>query len=152
MTREGPKAWHEFIEFLSDQDAVAPLWWIPALTWGTELKDAACHHTFDQGPLGIVGHKSSNRDSFPTRVRKYVPDVRIAENIHYGKFTAKEVVIALGIDDGVSSRGHRTILTGSHLMKMGSCNGPHKTYGEMTTIDYSGWCLRSRLFNLVLVC
>lgn len=64
--------------------------------------------------------------------------VTCGENISYGCDKATEICIQLIVDDGVPSRGHRTNFFKSEFKVMGSFSGPHKSYGNMTTLDYAG--------------
>lgn len=60
------------------------------------------------------------------------------ENIAYGKESAKEAIIELAIDDGVSKRGHRKNLFKENFNTMGVCQGPHKEWKEMVAVMYGG--------------
>ena len=60
------------------------------------------------------------------------------ENIAYGKETAKEAIIELAIDDGVSKRGHRHNLFKTNFDKVGICEGDHKEWSKMVVVMYSG--------------
>ena len=42
------------------------------------------------------------------------------------------------VDDGVSSRGHRTNIFNPAFKVMACFSGEHKQYETMTTIDYAG--------------
>ena len=42
------------------------------------------------------------------------------------------------IDDGVSSRGHRTNIFNADLKFVGSASSTHLTYQTMSVIDYAG--------------
>jgi len=48
------------------------------------------------------------------------------------------IVIALVVDAGVPSRGHRTNIFSTSFKIMGSYTGTHKTYRSETCIDYAG--------------
>jgi uncharacterized protein YkwD len=60
------------------------------------------------------------------------------ENIDYGQKSAQEVIIALMVDDGVESRGHRENIFNKGFKFMGCFTGDHKTYGKSTVINYNG--------------
>merc|ERR1711990_155079 len=66
------------------------------------------------------------------------PGMVRGENIAYGKETAKEAIIELAIDDGVSKRGHRKNLFKKNFDLMGVCQGPHKTWKDMVVVMYGG--------------
>jgi hypothetical protein len=73
------------------------------------------------------------------RIEKFASwSVTIGENIAYGNIDAETIIIQFFVDDGVSTRGHRTNLMKDTFAFMGSSSGPHGTYGHMTTIDYGG--------------
>lgn len=50
-----------------------------------------------------------------------------AENTAFGVFSAEEAVLALFIDDGVPTRGHRSILLNTRFDTLGSSAGPFST-------------------------
>ena len=60
------------------------------------------------------------------------------ENIDYGTKDACGVIVALMIDDGVPSRGHRENIFNKGFKKMACFTGDHKTYGMSTVINYNG--------------
>lgn len=60
------------------------------------------------------------------------------ENIMYTSNSPLQVLTDLAIDDGVSSRGHRTNIFKKAFAYVGIYTGPHKTYGRQTVFDYSG--------------
>lgn len=60
------------------------------------------------------------------------------ENIAYGKETAKEAIIDLAIDDGVSKRGHRKNLFKKNFSQVGICEGDHKKWDKMTVMMFAG--------------
>jgi len=66
------------------------------------------------------------------------PGMVHGENIAYGKESAKEAIIELAIDDGVSKRGHRKNLFKENFNTMGVCQGPHKEWKEMVAVMYGG--------------
>ena len=51
------------------------------------------------------------------------------ENIDYGVKSPQEVMLALLIDDGVASRGHRTLIFKEGIKTMGSATSSHPKYG-----------------------
>jgi uncharacterized protein YkwD len=60
------------------------------------------------------------------------------ESISYGCDDPVEVILQLAVDDGVSTRGHRTNLFNPQFAKAGVFSGDHKVYGKSTVILYNG--------------
>jgi uncharacterized protein YkwD len=132
-TIEGPGALDEAIEFLERQ---APL---PPLKADTRLARSAAGYAQDQGPQGFTGHVSADGATFSERIhRQQVWSMSSAEAISYGYENARDVVRQLIVDDGVSSRGHRKVLFDTMLRFAGVGCGPHRVYGAMCVIDFSG--------------
>jgi len=52
--------------------------------------------------------------------------------------TAKDAVIKLAIDDGVTHRGHRNFMFKENFDSLGICEGKHKKFAEMTVLMFSG--------------
>ncbi len=102
------------------------------------LSAAARDHVRDTGPKGAVGHAGSDRSSPAVRVRRYDASLQyIGENIDYGAADARDIVLALLIDDGVPSRGHRMNIMNADYDLVGVSVGPHKTYRQMCVLDFS---------------
>jgi uncharacterized protein YkwD len=130
---EGPAALDEAIEFLERQ---APL---PPLKADSRLARSAAGYARDQGPQGYTGHVSADGATLGDRVRRQqVWSMSTAEAISYGYENARDVVRQLIVDDGVSSRGHRKVLFDTMLRFAGVGCGPHRIYGAMCVIDFSG--------------
>ena len=130
---EGPGALDEAIDFLERQ---APL---PPLKPDVKLARSASGYAFDQGPGGLTGHVSADGATLSDRIhRQQVWSMSAAEAISYGYDNPRDVVRQLIVDDGVSSRGHRKILFDGALRFAGVGCGPHRVYGAMCVIDFSG--------------
>ena len=96
---------------------------------------AARDHVVKQGLAGTEGHSDSGGEPLD-RVRVYIPDVRaVAENISYGRWTAKDVVFHQIVDDGEADRGHRKNLLDPRFESIGVNCGYHLVYGTMCVID-----------------
>lgn len=81
------------------------------------------------GPSGATGHTGLDGSSPFDRIARYTTmEVTAGENIDYGDKEPIEVIIALAIDDGVSTRGHRTNLFNPGYAKVGIFTGSHKVY------------------------
>lgn len=132
ITREGPSAVDEAIDFLERQ---APL---PPLGKGDVLALAARDHAASQGRDGSVGHVSRDGASPGVRVKRRGGDIYVGENIAYGPDRADDVVMQLIIDDGVPGRGHRKSLFAKEFRFAGVGCGEHRTYRYMCVVDMSG--------------
>ena len=96
---------------------------------------AAHDHVVRQGSAGTEGHSDSGGEPLD-RIKVYVPDVRaVAENISYGRSTARDVVIHQLVDDGETNRGHRKNLLDPRFESIGVSCGYHLVYGTMCVID-----------------
>jgi uncharacterized protein YkwD len=132
MTREGPSAVDEAIDFLERQ---APL---PPLGRGQMLAMAAQDLAEMQGPEGGVGHVSPDGASPGQRVKRHGGDIYVGESISYGFDEADDVVMQMIVDDGVRDRGHRKLLFAKEYRYAGVGCGEHRTYRFMCVVDLSG--------------
>jgi hypothetical protein len=88
---------------------------IPSIKSSELLERAALDHVNDMGTNNLTGHDGSDRSTVATRAERYCKWlITIGENIDFGNNNARDIVVALIIDDGVPSRGHRM-----NLMKPG---------------------------------
>ena len=62
------------------------------------------------------------------------------------------------VDDGVSSRGHRTKLFNAEFKTVGTACGPHQKYKDMCVLDCAGemsaktkWYKEKKLKNILLL-
>jgi len=62
----------------------------------------------------------------------------VGENLSYGNESARERVVTWLIDDGVSTRGHRTRLLSADYKVAGLSCGPHPEYGTMCVVTLAG--------------
>ena len=132
-TDEGSAAVREAVAFLRLQEPRM------ALSWSDGLWRAARDHALDQGPTGATGHTGGDGSTLDERTKRYGRWLEtVGENIEYGSATAREVVIALIVDDGVASRGHRTNIFATTFRVMGAACGPHTRYRQLCVIDYAG--------------
>jgi uncharacterized protein YkwD len=133
VTQEGAKAADEAIRFLRKQKPLA------ALTASRGMSLAARDHVKDQGPRGKTGHDGSDRSQPWDRVSRYGTwKSKTAENISYGHSKARDIVIALIIDDGVRNRGHRKNIFDPEFRVIGVAVGPHAKFGRMCVMTFAG--------------
>ena len=130
ITSEGKSAVVECIKVLKSTPS------LPAFSPSEGLSKAARDMVNDQSTSGSTGHTGTNGDSPFDRMNRYGKWMgKAAENIDYGNATARDIVMALLIDDGVKSRGHRENLLNPSLLKVGIATGFHAAYNYMCVID-----------------
>ncbi len=131
-TREGLAGVNEAIRFLH---RVRP---VGALNLSTGIARAAADHVADQAN-GTLGHDGSDRSNPGVRMNRHGSwSVRWGENIAYGKSTAREIVLALIIDDGLRSRKHRENIFNPAFNYAGAAVGAHARYRTVCSIDFAG--------------
>ena len=131
-TREGAGAVDEAIRFLRRARPLGPL----ILSAG--LSKAAAAHVAEQAS-GALGHTGSNHSSPANRISRYGTwSGRWGENISYGKSSAREIVLALIVDDGLRDRHHRQIIFNPAFNYAGAALGPHARYRTACSIDFAG--------------
>lgn len=132
QTNEGTAAIDEAIQFLSHQKPLLPL------TWSEELATAAAELTREQSRSGAIGH-SSVRGGIRDRTKHHgLWMKRIGENISYGPYDPRFMVMRLLIDDGRPDRGHRKNQFDPVFAKAGVSCGPHPRFESVCVIDFSG--------------
>lgn len=103
------------------------------------LSKAAAELMKDQQKYGGIGHISRNGASPQQRIEKYGKwDICSAEDITYGSFEARQIVIFLLIDDGVPNRGHRENILNPCFQFAGVANGGHPDYLTLCVVDFAG--------------
>lgn len=131
-TKEGTAALDEAIRFLQ---TAQPL---PPLTVSRGMSRAAADHCADQADGGF-GHEGRDRSHAGQRIARYGNfSGSWGENISYGKSTARDVVLALIIDDGLPARKHRKNIFNPNFNFAGAAFGPHARFGTMCSIDFAG--------------
>jgi len=93
---------------------------------------AAEGHVKELDPARTLGHRGLT-GSWPTyRANRYGTwKEALGETIYYDRDDAREVVMALIIDDGVSSRGHRRHIFDPAFRIVGMASGPHAIHESM---------------------
>ncbi|OMJ70044.1 hypothetical protein SteCoe_32082 [Stentor coeruleus] len=131
-TEEGPDNVQECIDQLKATKALAPI------KWSDVLAKAAQVHVDDIGPAGAMGHTGTDNSDPGERIERFGQwEGTIGENIDYGDSTPEDIVVNLLIDDGVSTRGHRTnILKPEHLFA-GVAYGPHADMESLCVIVFA---------------
>jgi len=131
ITREGIPAVDEAISFLR---STKPL---PALKLSRGLSLAAKAHVKDQRN-GAMGHTGSDGSKPWERMNRYGTwQDKVAENISYGGYSTRGVVIQLIVDDGVPDRGHRVNMFNPEYRFVGLGCGPHARLNDMCVMDYA---------------
>jgi uncharacterized protein YkwD len=132
QTAEGRPGVVAAVRFLEAQDSLPPL--VPS----QGLARAARDHVEDTGEKGWMGHVGSDDSEPADRVSRYGKWYgRVGENITYGGWDARELVIRLIIDDGIPERGHRQNIFNPDFTFAGVSFGHHNTYGSMCVITYA---------------
>lgn len=131
-TREGLGAIDEAIHFLRSVNPMPPLTLSPGMCRG------AADHCADQAG-GDLGHNGSDRSRPGDRISRYgVWSLSWGENIAYGKTTARDIILALIIDDGLRARKHRKNIFSPKFNYAGAAYGPHARYRSICSIDFAG--------------
>lgn len=130
--RNSPAAIEEAVRFLRKQRPIGALVQSPGLT------QAALAHVLDTGPRGIKGHRGSDGSNCSKRAGRFGRwDVRIGENIFYGRVSARDAIVALIIDEGVGDRYHRRNIFEKAFRYAGGAAGQHAGYGAMFVTDFA---------------
>ena len=131
VTQEGVEAVDEAISFLR---STAPL---SALRPSRGLSSAAKAHVGDQRN-GETGHTGSVGSQPWDRMNRYGTwQDKVAENISYGGYSTRGVVIQLIVDDGVPDRGHRMNMFSPEYRFVGVACGTHARFHDMCVMDFA---------------
>lgn len=132
MTKEGRSAVNEAIRFLRNQKS------LPYFTASKGMSKAAADMVRMQETTSQIGHIGRDGSKFSDRISRYgIWEGSCSENIDYGNNTARKIVMALIIDDGVSNRGHRVSIFNPGFKRVGVACGRHKTFRYMCVIEYA---------------
>lgn len=133
ITKEGIVPLIECIRVLKESSPAPILIPMPGLV------NSAAELVADQQKNGGIGHITKNGLTPQKRIEKYGSwDICSAEDITYGSFEARQIVIALLIDDGVADRSHRKNILNTCFHFAGTNYGNHPHYQSMCVIDYTG--------------
>lgn len=135
-TSEGASAVREAIRFLKKASSAS------RFQPSRGMSQAARDHVQDIGASGSVEHEGRDGSQPWDRVNRHGRwGETVGENMAFGAFRpedARTVVMQLLIDDGVSSRGHRTNIFNPRFHTIGVSCGSHASYDETCVIDYAG--------------
>lgn len=125
--KEGRPAVDEAVAYLRSAEP------LPPLDLNSCLSHSAQDHVAETGPLGRVGHESlDGRGPSDRATARVGRQVSCGENISYGRNSPREAVIALLVDDGTASRGHRDNVFHQPYKSLGIGVGSHSVYRTMT--------------------
>ena len=131
-TKEGTAAVDEAIRFLRSASPQN------ALTLSPGMCRAAQDHCADQAGGGF-GHEGRDRSHAGQRIARYgTCGGSWGENISYGKASARDVVLALIIDDGLPARKHRKNIFNPSYNFAGAAFGRHARFGTVCSMDFAG--------------
>jgi uncharacterized protein YkwD len=127
ITKESARAIDDAVRFLRSAQPIQPL------TLSAGMSRGAADHCADQA-RGAMGH--GNPSGRMNRYGRW--SVLWGENIAYGKTNARDIVMALIIDDGQPARKHRKNIFNPTFNYAGVGYGPHARYGSVCTTDFAG--------------
>jgi uncharacterized protein YkwD len=131
-TKEGTRALDEAIRFLQ---TASPR---PALIFSPGMSRAAADHCAEQAGGGM-SHRGRGGSSTGDRINRYGTwSGTWGENLSCGRATAREIVMALIIDDGLRSRKHRANIFSTNFNYAGAAVGSHATYRTICSIEFAG--------------
>ncbi len=131
-TKEGTRGLDEAIQFLRRAAPREPLAFSPGMS------RAAWDHCAEQIGGGM-NHRGRDGSDTGTRINRYGSWTGTwGENLACGRTSAREIVIALIIDDGLRSRKHRANIFNPAYNFAGAAVGPHATYGSICSIEFAG--------------
>ena len=132
LTKEGNGALMECIMALRKTPSM------PVLEPAEGLNKSARILVKDQ-QFGGIGHITRNGSTPQKRMEMYGEwDIASADDLAYGNCDARQIVIALLIDDGVPDRAHRHNILNPKFHFVGVATGKHPSYKIMCAIDYAG--------------
>lgn len=129
---EGTRALDEAIRFLR---TTAPR---QALAVSPGMSRAAVDHCSEQAGGGM-SHRGRGGSNTGDRINRYGQwSGRWGENLSCGRSSAREIVMALIIDDGQRARKHRANIFNSEFNYAGAAMGPHAQYRTICSIEFAG--------------
>jgi len=132
LTKEGTRALDDAIRFLRHARPQAPLAFSPGMS------RACADHCVDQIG-GRMGHDGGDRSTPGMRISRYGQwGGGWGENLAYGETNARDIVMALIIDDGLPARKHRKNIFNPDFNVAGAAFGPHARLRTVCSIDFAG--------------
>ena len=132
ITKEGKGAVLEAIKFLKIQKG------LPLLSPSEGMSKGAKDMVQMQEKTSQTGHIGEDGSTYVERITRYGAwQGSCSENIDYGNNSARRIVMALIIDDGVTNRGHRKSVFNPDFKVVGVSVGTHATYRYMCVIEYA---------------
>ncbi|MGI9086733.1 MAG: CAP domain-containing protein [Chthoniobacterales bacterium] len=136
-TEEGTRALDDAIRFLRTTSPRAPFSYSPGIS------RAAAEHCAEQAGGGM-SHSGRGWSGPGDRINRYGRwSGTWGENLACGRSSAREIVIALIIDDGLRARKHRKNIFSPEFNVAGAAVGPHATYRTICSIDFAGGYLEA---------
>jgi uncharacterized protein YkwD len=131
-TKEGAPAVDEAINFLRSVSPRSPL------NFSSGMSRAAADHCAHQTGGGM-SHRGAGGSSTGDRINRYGAwSGAWGENLACGRSGAREIVMALIIDDGLRSRKHRANIFNPSFNYAGAAVGPHAIYRTICSIEFAG--------------
>ena len=132
FSKEGLHAVDDAIRFLKSTAPLQPLALSPGMCRG------AADHCADQASGGF-SHNGKDGSNPGSRMSRYGTWASAwGENIAYGKKSARDIVLALIIDDGQPARKHRKNIFSAKFNYAGAAYGSHARFGSVCSIDFAG--------------
>lgn len=133
VTNEGVAAVDDAIKALKAANIIA------ALESSEFVSRATKDHLQDLVKNSIFGHKGSDGSMTDGRLNKYIyiETIRFGENVVMSGLSAREVVLAMLIDDGVPSRSHRKNVLDPEFKFIGLSNGVNKTQKGLSVVIFT---------------
>lgn len=111
---------------------------VGALAPAKMLYQCAKDHCDSQSKEGLASHTRVDGKSVGDAALEYGDYMSVGENIAGGQQSAREVVIALLIDKGIESRGHRiNILNANYNYAGAAYSRAHMKYGTFWVMDFA---------------
>lgn len=131
-TIEGMAVIDEAIAYLKKLSTLPPY----AMSKG--LSTAATAQVTDLMENSALGHYGKDGSDLPTRLKKFGSyGTTTSENITYFPPLARDIVMAMIIDDGVKNRGHRKNIFSANLKQIGLAFGQSKKGENLCVVIFA---------------